>query len=101
MSDIKVTAGGVLKLLQKLSPSKATGPDMLPARILKKVCNKNLTVPGHHLPEKLGYRNYPKRLEDFQRYCDLQEGRNIQSQQLQASLPYMHLLQGPGTHYYK
>lgn len=37
MPDIKVTAEGVLKLLQKLNPNKATGPDMLPARIMKEL----------------------------------------------------------------
>ena len=37
MPDIKVTAEGVLKLLQKLNTNKATGPDMLPARIMKEL----------------------------------------------------------------
>ena len=37
MPDIKVTAEGVLKLLQKLNPNKAPGPDMLPARIMKEL----------------------------------------------------------------
>ena len=35
MSDIKVTKGGLEKLLTKINPSKACGPDMIPARILR------------------------------------------------------------------
>ena len=40
MSDIRVTDEGVAKLLQKLNPNKATGPDMLPARILKELATE-------------------------------------------------------------
>ena len=35
MPEISVTKEGVFKLLLKLNPNKATGPDLLPARILK------------------------------------------------------------------
>ena len=40
MSDIRVTDEGVAKLLQKLNPNKATGPDTLPARILKELATE-------------------------------------------------------------
>ena len=35
MKRISVTSDGVLKLLQSLNTKKATGPDLIPARILK------------------------------------------------------------------
>ena len=35
MPEISVTKEGVFKLLLKLNPNKATGPDLLPARTLK------------------------------------------------------------------
>ena len=35
MPDITVTREGVEKLLKKINPSKACGPDMIPARILR------------------------------------------------------------------
>ena len=35
ISDIKVNKEGVTKLLHKLNPNKASGPDLIPARILK------------------------------------------------------------------
>ena len=35
MKNIQVTNEGITKLLQKLNPGKASGPDLLPARILK------------------------------------------------------------------
>ena len=37
MQDINVTTEGTLKLPQKLNLNKASGPDMLPARILKEL----------------------------------------------------------------
>ena len=35
MSDIVFTAPGIVKLLSNLNPAKASGPDLVPARILK------------------------------------------------------------------
>ena len=35
MPDIEISREGVLKLLKKINPNKASGPDMIPARILK------------------------------------------------------------------
>ena len=35
MPNIEIGRDGVLKLLKKINPNKASGPDMIPARILK------------------------------------------------------------------
>ena len=35
ITNIIVSKGGVLKLLQSINPSKATGPDQIPGKILK------------------------------------------------------------------
>ena len=35
MPDIEISREGVLKLLKKINPNKASGPDMIPARILQ------------------------------------------------------------------
>ena len=40
MNDIIVTDQGVVKLLLKLNSSKACGPDLLPARILKELAHE-------------------------------------------------------------
>ncbi|XP_052788794.1 uncharacterized protein LOC128223557 [Mya arenaria] len=40
MNDIEVTPEGVLALLKKLNPNKATGPDMIPSRILKELADQ-------------------------------------------------------------
>ena len=40
MKDICVTEEGVLKLLLKLNPAKACGPDSIPARILKELAHE-------------------------------------------------------------
>ena len=39
MDDIRVTDQGVVKLLLKLNPFKACGPDLLSARILKELAH--------------------------------------------------------------
>jgi len=40
MPDIEVTTEGILSLLKRLNPNKATGPDMMPARILKELADQ-------------------------------------------------------------
>ena len=47
MPNIEITSHGVLKLLQKLNPQKATGPDMLPARVLKELANECAPYLGY------------------------------------------------------
>ena len=47
MPDIEVSTDGVLKLLRKINPGKASGPDMIPARILRDLAEDlapNLTI---------------------------------------------------------
>ena len=40
MPDITVSKEGVVKLLKKINPSKACGPDMIPARILRDMADE-------------------------------------------------------------
>ena len=40
MPEIEVTNEGVVKLLLKLNPNKASGPDLLPARVLKEMATE-------------------------------------------------------------
>ena len=40
MSDLEFTSNGIEKLLWDLNPSKASGPDLLPTRILKLVASE-------------------------------------------------------------
>ena len=40
MPDISITVEGVRKLLSQLNPSKASGPDKMPPRILKELANE-------------------------------------------------------------
>ena len=37
MPSITIDFDGVTKLLQRINPSKATGPDLIPMRVLKKL----------------------------------------------------------------
>ena len=40
MPDIEVTTEGILSLLKRLNPNKATGPDLIPARIFKELAEQ-------------------------------------------------------------
>ena len=40
MPDIQISREGVLKLLKKINPNKASSPDMIPARIIKDLLGK-------------------------------------------------------------
>ena len=40
MSDFEFTSNGIVKLLSDLSPSKVSGQDLLPTRILKLVASE-------------------------------------------------------------
>ena len=62
MPDIHVTTEGVLKLLQKLNVNKASGPDMIPARLLKKTIKRDSPVSLHNLPEVPGNRINSQRM---------------------------------------
>ena len=42
MQEIYITVNGTQKLLQNLDPTKATGPDEIPARILKQYAQESL-----------------------------------------------------------
>ena len=37
--NVTIDIGGVTKLLQRINPSKATGPDLIPMRVLKEVAS--------------------------------------------------------------
>ena len=47
MPEIEVTKEGVVKLLLKSNPVKASGPDLLPAMVLKEM---SIEI-DHHIPE--------------------------------------------------
>jgi hypothetical protein len=44
MPEITVSIEGVQKLLQKLNPQKACGPDQIPARILRDLADAALSL---------------------------------------------------------
>ena len=40
MKELQISVEGVTKLLQKVNPNKASGPDSIPARILKELADE-------------------------------------------------------------
>ena len=50
MHDIHITLNGTQKLLQNLDPSKATGPDEIPARILKQYASEFASLTRGDVP---------------------------------------------------
>jgi hypothetical protein len=53
MPEITVTANGTEKLLSKLDPSKATGPDEISSRILKQYAHEFCLVSSISIPSCL------------------------------------------------
>ena len=68
IKDIQVTNEGIRKLLQKLNPGKASGPDLLPARILKELAEEFSPYLTAIFQRSFLYRNRTKRLEDSKCY---------------------------------
>ena len=65
MKGITVSEEGVIKLLQKTNPRKASGPDMIPARLLKECADK--LAPFLKTFQKCNppdFKFYPSKLTD-------------------------------------
>ncbi|MCG8077787.1 MAG: reverse transcriptase family protein, partial [Candidatus Thiodiazotropha taylori] len=60
IQDIKVTREGVEKLLLKLNPAKACGPDLLPARVLKELAQDIAPYLAIVFQKSLDTGNVPK-----------------------------------------
>ena len=45
LSDIDINIAGVTKLLKEINPYKATGPDCIPAKLLKEMAEELLLLP--------------------------------------------------------
>ena len=97
IDDLIIKEDGVLKLLQGLNPSKASGPDEIPARLLKNLVTEltpaiteifRQSVVTSALPESWKQAWIPS----------LQEGKPERSCHLQASITDLHPLQDTGTH---
>ena len=89
MPEITVTINGITKLLEKLNPYKASGPDMVSARFLKEVATEispaltllfNASIIQSIIPtdwkeaqeRKERQRNRRKLSPNFANICDLQ-----------------------------
>ena len=65
MPDIKITRTGVQKILEKLDPSKAAGPDGITTRVLsEKFVQRSSTNINNHLPTLLEDRPGPYTVEE-------------------------------------
>ena len=98
MPDIKVNKEGVTKLLHKLNPSKASGPDLIPARILKNMAFEIAPFLTTIFQESFNTGTVPRDWRIANVTVIFKKGREVQSLLLQTSLPYQSLLQGPRTH---
>jgi hypothetical protein len=57
MSDFEFTSNGIEKLLSDLNPSKASGPDLLPTRIIKLVASEIAPVLSVIFQQSFEYRS--------------------------------------------
>jgi hypothetical protein len=93
MPDINITEEGVLKLLLKINPNKACGPDLITARILKDLAREIAPFLTRIFQSALNNGDVPKDWKKLcQRYCNFQERRRIQGQQSSTRFPDMSML---------
>jgi hypothetical protein len=60
MKDIRITEGGVLKLLQGLNISKARGPDEISPKILKELTNELTPIMTHFFQQTMDKSTLPE-----------------------------------------
>jgi hypothetical protein len=60
MKDIRITEGGVLKLLQGLNISKARGPDEISPKILKELSNELTPIMTHFFQQTMDKSTLPE-----------------------------------------
>ena len=93
MPDINITEEGVLKLLLKINPNKACGPDLITARILKDLAREIAPFLTRIFQSALNNGDVPKDWKKLcQRYCNFQERRRIQGQQSSTRFSDMSML---------
>ena len=101
MKYIRVTEEGILKLLMKLNPAKACGPDSIPARMLKELTHEIAPCLVSIFQRSLDTGKVPEGLENGQRNCHNQERREVQTKQLSACLPDLYMLQVSRAHHHQ
>ena len=60
MRDIKVSTSGIQKLLEQVKPNKASGPDQIPARVLKECASELAHILKKTFTKTLQLGNVPK-----------------------------------------
>ena len=93
MPDINISEEGVLKLLLKIDHNKACGPDLITARILKDLAREIAPFLTRIFQSALNNGDVSKDWKkQCQHYCNFQEKRRIQGQQLSTRFPDMYML---------
>ena len=88
----------VRRHLSRLDASKATGPDGIPARVLKE-CASVLAPPLTSVYPLLPDRHSAANLEDCQHCSNLQEGMSFCCEELSPCVAALNMLQGHGEHH--
>ena len=86
VQPIKISVDGVCKLLKDTNITKATGPDSIPARILKEMAEDIAPIMTVYLPTVTRYRWSSPRLEDCKYSANIQKRWSQCSSQLSTSV---------------
>ena len=99
MPNITISENGVLKLLKNIKPNKATGPDELPARVLRDCAHELAPAIASFFQQSLDERQSSRRLETATSSPDFQEGLSQWPWKLPTSRAHQHTVQDPRAHH--
>ena len=95
MADITISVNGITKLLQKLNPNKASGPDSMKPIVLKNLCKEIAPVLAVIFQKSLNTGQVPK---DWTKACVtpiFKKGNKSDSINYPMLLTWEHTLTGP------
>ena len=93
MHDITITPPGIEKLLSKLDPSKASGPDEIKPRLLKKLGSWTISNTYINFSEITWHWRSPNRLAHCSCFTYIQKRIKVQPWKLQTDFLNLYMLQ--------
>ena len=97
--DIHFSAHGIKKQLESIQPDKASGPDMIPARVLKETASELAPVLASIFQQSYDTGTLPQTWKDAtNHYTNIQKRPQNWPKELSTSISHEPVLKSNGTH---